>query len=217
MLSIIQALLLDAVLRKFPPLRHGYAVPNPAPRDYTFETTKDSGTLGQCNSPLSVGQVMTYINLTSGPQTASATISADGASVYAVHVNGYVFAASSTTTTSLSGTLLSATGAGSTTSPTSSATISSASSPSTGSLSIGVKAGIGVGVGLGVLGLCSLFVTFCLIQRRWKKAGIPDYSVNVSSPTLYSAIPKGNDKPLPVAAKEERYEMWQPTNEHELG
>jgi len=175
-------------------------------RSYTFEVTKDSGTLGQCNSPLSVGQVLTYIDLTSSLHTASATISAEGASVYGVQLNGYVFAPSSTTSSS-SSILSLATSTRPTVSPTSS------QRPSTGGLSTGARAAIGVGVSLAVLGLCALFVTLFCIRRYRKKAGASDTSANSndSSPPLRNWILKGNDR-----AEAERSEMEQPITRYEL-
>ncbi|PMD59208.1 uncharacterized protein K444DRAFT_664331 [Hyaloscypha bicolor E] len=174
------------------------------PSSYTFEGTKDSGTLGQCNSPLSVGQVLTYIDLTSSLHTASATISSEGASVFGVQLNGYIFAPSSTASSS-SSILSLATSTGPTVSPTSSQT------PSTGGLSTGVRAAIGVGVSLAVLGLCALFVSLFCIRRYRKKAAASDSGVNFngSSPPLRNWILKGNDRL-------ERSEMEQPTTRYEL-
>lgn len=133
-------------------------------RSYSYIESKDPGTLGECNSPLTVGQVLTYIDLTSGAHTATNTIEGPGASVYAVHVNGYVFAPSSTSSPTSS-----ATSTSSTTSSTASPSPTPSNTASSGGLSTGAKAGIGIGVALGVLGIGALILAFFLVKRHRNK------------------------------------------------
>ncbi|KAH8800708.1 hypothetical protein F5884DRAFT_713698 [Xylogone sp. PMI_703] len=169
----------------------------------TFVGCCPSGTLGQCNSPLSVGQVLTYIDLTPSLHTASATISAEGASVFAVQLNGYIFAPSSTTSSPLSIPSL-ATSTGSTVSPTSSQT------PSTGGLNTGARVAVSVGISAGVLGLCCvIFVALFCNQRNRKKAGASDSSISLKP--LHNRMSEGK-----CNVEVERSEMEQPENRYEL-
>jgi hypothetical protein len=182
-------------------LPYGNVMTQSAPRDYVFVGTQDSGTLGQCNSPLSLGQVLTYVNLSPSPHTTTANISAEGASVYAVQVNGYNFAPSSTIGSSTTLALPT------TTAPTGSLTASQ--KPSSGGLSTGAKTAIGVS--LGAVSLCVLFFALFCIRRHRRKAytsvgGIKLYGM---SPKISNGIIEGENR-----TEAGRSELEQPTPIH---
>ena len=148
---------------------------------YTFlGSFLGAATLGQCHSPLSVGQTIVgkSTDTASGDwQDTTAVLISTGASVVAVHVNGFVFQAGVVSTAPGSASA-STTQGGST--PTTSSVVASntapgtsaSSSPTTASitpstgLSSGAKIGIGVGVSLGFVGICCMITTIIMLKRR---------------------------------------------------
>lgn len=122
--------------------------------NYDFASLAGPGTIGQCKSSLPPG---TFSYMTRGSVEAwvpiTTSVSAFGASVWAAHINGFVFS------TSITSTLVGRTTALLATAQPTSSLISS-------SLITGARVGIGVGVSLSVLGFCSLLLAFFLIRRH---------------------------------------------------
>ncbi|RDW60259.1 hypothetical protein BP5796_11865 [Coleophoma crateriformis] len=171
------------------------------PSSYTFQSVLSSG-LGQCNSELSASQLFTYasFDLSATEWTIATTTISSQASVFAVHVNGYAFAASTvSSTSSTSGSQTTAAYS----QATLSSTIASTSSPSStfdtsdhtsvqasGALSTGAKAGIGIGISLVIIGLSCVVAAFLFKRRRQRKLNnsvrldigyIPPYPSSLSS------------------------------------
>lgn len=139
--------------------------------EYTFQSVAGPGTIGQCNSPLTSGQEFTYQSDVSNGwfQTTTKITANAGASVYAVHLNGYIFGTTSSSPTAITTSASSTSPTGTTSSTSTSATSSPTSGASSG-LSSGAKAGIGVGVTIGAIGILSLIAAWFLIRRHRRKA-----------------------------------------------
>jgi len=141
------------------------------PSQYAFQSFVAIATVGECISPITSGQSFYYAESVGTTWIWTTSIADDNVNVYGIPVNGYNFAASTTTTTSSPS---SATTNSLTTGPTNTSAFPSSSTPTaTGStnagLSPGAKAGIGVGVSLGILGLISLIAAIFLLRRRRPK------------------------------------------------
>ncbi len=122
---------------------------------------------------MTVGQVYSFVNMTGDPHSDTATIQSNqlDAAVYAVQLNGYVFAPASTTSSITSTGSSSALGLASETTSTSTGSATSGTSSPTNistssGLSTGAKAGIGIGVALGVIGIASLVLALFIVKRR---------------------------------------------------
>jgi hypothetical protein len=127
---------------------------------------QNSGIDDVCISAMTSGQSLTYASPASNSFAAASTTFTDSATLIAVPVEGYNFAASTTSSSS-------------STSPTASTSQSSSSgsaSPTNSSaqksgLSTGAEAGIGVGVG--VLAIIAALAVYLFITRRRKYAPAP--------------------------------------------
>jgi hypothetical protein len=153
--------------------------------EYAFQSVVGPGAIGQCNSPLSNGQKFTYQSATASGDwsTATTTITVADASVYGVHLNGYIFGTTSSSPTAMTTSANSTSSTGTTSSTSTSATSSPTGGASSG-LSSGAKAGIGVGVTIGAIGVLSLIAAWLLIRRHRRKA---EYTMELA----------GNAGPLP--------------------
>ena len=138
---------------------------------YTFlGSFLGAATLGQCHSPLSVGQTIAgkYTDTASGHwEESTAVVISTGVSVVGVHLNGYVFqnGVASTAPGSASASTTPGGITPTTSSTTASNTASQTSAPSY-QIGSGEKIGLGVGISLGFVGICCLVIAFVLLKRR---------------------------------------------------
>ena len=143
--------------------------------DYTFSTTEGPRAIGQCFSPLSQGQELTYYLLQHPSVTSSSwlytstNITATATSAWGIQVNGWVFADAQTTvsptaivTTSVGTTLIS---------PNSTSSTSQTASPS--HLSSGAIAGIAIGAILVITTAVVAAGCFFVRHRRQKNTSAP--------------------------------------------
>lgn len=119
----------------------------------------DIRTLGECNSPLALGQNFTYQVLVSRGWTWTSTkVAVSTGSVYAVPINGYIFdQATITTSSTRTGTATEIA-----TDPAAPPGVASSN------LSVGAQAGIGLGAGLGLIGIL-VVIYECFMTRRLKR------------------------------------------------
>ena len=160
---------------------------------YTFlGSFLGAATLGQCHSPLNVGQTIvakTTDSTSNKWEYTTAVVISTGVSVVAVHVNGFVFR-DSAVSTAPSLASASTTQAGST--PTTSLafpsnTASGTSAPSRG-LGSGERIGIAVGAALGFLGICCMITAIIMLKcrsRRRKVVSVPGIVEAPSYPPSY--------------------------------
>ena len=167
--------------------------------NYALNTVADHGAAVQCQSFMEAGNVVTIVNyetFTSNNELDSAWVTAvstatDGAVVDGIQMNGWIFAASttssssssttstgpgstSTTSTGSGSTSATSAGSGSSSTPTASATntagldTSNATSQPTQSsrLSTGAKAGIAVACGLVGLAIIAGAVLYFILKKR---------------------------------------------------
>jgi len=180
--------------------------------EYTFlGSFLGAATLGQCHSPLSIGQTIvgkSTDTASGGWQDTTAVVISTGVSVVAVHVNGFVFqdgaastapgsASASTTqdgsTPTTSSVLTSNTASGTSASPS---TVSITPSPGLGS---GAKFGIGIGVTLGFVGICCIIITIIML-KRCSRPRSPIYPAKLAEAASY---PQSNS----IARHAETYEV----------
>ncbi|KUJ23401.1 uncharacterized protein LY89DRAFT_728152 [Mollisia scopiformis] len=146
------------------------------PSSYTFYGTQYEtlDPIFQCASSVSIGQTLKFDIVTDiDVFVTNTTVNKDiYFSVYAVPINGYVFADATTSTsqskTSTAGAIVPQTPTIPQTSTPLPATTSISTlnvNSSTSGLSTGAKIGICVGTSLAVLGFCGLIVAFFLIRR----------------------------------------------------
>jgi hypothetical protein len=158
------------------------------------------GSVGQCISPLTVGQHFTYLSSNTAISawvSATTSITASGGNVFGVQLNGYIFAPTSTAP------------------PTGAATTTSNSTIGSTPTRSGISGGAGAGVALGVLalvGLCGLavFIFLKLRQYRRKSADAGGFSTYTNgAPAPYSALEVGSwrDRPATVTSHHGPYEM----------
>jgi len=176
------------------------------PTSYDFIASIAPGSInitnGECNSRLPGGDVFTYYkydNTESVFELATTTIGAAG-SVFAIPVNGWIFAEATSGVPDVSSS--------SSTAPTSqiqSPTMSAVAQ--SGGLSTGAKAGIGIGVSIGVLGIAALFGAFYLIRRSKMRALASRPNIEYeAAPSMASPLPVKEPMPVPV----QRYEIGSP-------
>ena len=124
------------------------------------------GVDGVCTSPLTSGQILTYASPTGDSYISATTTISTSIPLIAVPVEGYNFAASTTSSTTSSTTAAS-------TAATSQSTSTSSGTPTNisvekGGLTGGTKAGIGVGVGVFAFILIAIAAVFLLRRRKGK-------------------------------------------------
>jgi hypothetical protein len=132
------------------------------------------GVDGVCTSPLTSGQILTYASPTGDSYISATTTISTSIPLIAVPVEGYNFAASTTSSTT-SSTTAASTAATSQSTSTSSGTPTNISVGKSG-LTGGAKAGIGVGVGVFALILIAAVAAF-LLRRRKQRAQVTLASV----------------------------------------
>jgi hypothetical protein len=158
------------------------------------------GSVGQCISPLTVGQHFTYLSSNTAVSawvSATTSITASGGNVFGIQLNGYIFEPTSTTP------------------PTGAATTASNSTIGSAPTRSGLSGGAGAGVALGVLalvGLCGLVVLIFLKLRQYRRkmadrGGFSTYTNGATAP--YSSLEVGSrcDRPATIASHHGPYEM----------
>jgi hypothetical protein len=134
----------------------------------------NGGVDGVCTSPLTSGQILTYASPTGESYISATTTFSTSIPLIAVPVEGYNFAASttssSTSSTTTTSTTASSTTAGSQSTSTSSGIPTNTSVVKSG-LTGGAKAGIGIGVGVFALILIAALAAF-LLRRRKRNAQV---------------------------------------------
>ncbi|KAK0105492.1 hypothetical protein ONS95_004146 [Cadophora gregata] len=168
------------------------------PSSYTFlGSFLGAATLGQCHSPLKVGQTIvakSTIDTNFNWKDTTAVVIGNGFSVAAVHVNGFVFREKALTTPASTSVSTTQPGTSSTTSSVqplntsiqSIVPVETAPVTSEG-LSNGAKIGIGVGISLGVLGTVCLAAAIFILKRRTRAPQSPRYPSGFAEAPSYPA------------------------------
>ena len=160
-------------------------------RSYDFVSSFLAGVIGECTSPLSKGQVFTYVD---GNFITTRTTIASANYVIGVPVNGYNFAEAQVTNSSSSSST------SPTTAPTAIGDQVTKSSPSSG-ISGGAIAGIAVGTVAGVVLLVGILAWVCLKRRRDEKnlkANAEQYETTAGDKKgHYSTDPSSLGSPVP--------------------